>query len=85
MIPSVKFDFLNSHTRQSPFVTVSQKGKPLRITEIKGEGEGGRWTRSLQKMLDENQDLIQSILDYQSKSKMAECIQNQQILHWNLV
>uniref|UniRef100_A0A4X1SK46 SS18 N-terminal domain-containing protein n=1 Tax=Sus scrofa TaxID=9823 RepID=A0A4X1SK46_PIG len=36
-------------------------------------------------MLDENHDLIQSILDYQSKSKTAKCIQNQQILPRSLV
>ncbi|TNM86877.1 hypothetical protein fugu_007107 [Takifugu bimaculatus] len=36
-------------------------------------------------MLDENHHLIQCIMDYQSKGKLAECTQYQQILHRNLV
>ncbi|XP_006157778.2 calcium-responsive transactivator [Tupaia chinensis] len=36
-------------------------------------------------MLDENHQLIQCILDYQSKGKAAECTQYQQLLHRNLV
>lgn len=39
----------------------------------------------IQKMLDENGHLIQTIQDYQSKGKIQECIQHQQILHRNLV
>ncbi|KAM4737108.1 calcium-responsive transactivator-like [Anableps anableps] len=41
--------------------------------------------RTIQKMLDENHHLIQCIMDYQSKRKIAECTQYQQILHRNLV
>lgn len=39
----------------------------------------------IQKMLDENGHLIQTIQDYQSKGKAQECIQYQQMLHRNLV
>ncbi|KAM9855448.1 calcium-responsive transactivator-like [Aulostomus maculatus] len=41
--------------------------------------------QTIQKMLDENHQLIQCIMDYQSKGKTAECTQYQQILHRNLV
>ncbi|KAK6185911.1 hypothetical protein SNE40_008046 [Patella caerulea] len=40
---------------------------------------------TIQKMLDENNQLIQTIADYQSKGKATECLQFQQILHRNLV
>ncbi|KAI8519997.1 ss18, nBAF chromatin remodeling complex subunit [Branchiostoma belcheri] len=40
---------------------------------------------SIQKLLDENNQLIQCIVDYQNKGKAAECAQYQQILHRNLV
>ncbi|KAL3226044.1 hypothetical protein MRX96_025263 [Rhipicephalus microplus] len=39
----------------------------------------------IQKMLDENSQLIQAIVDYQNKGKASECLQYQQILHRNLV
>lgn len=39
----------------------------------------------IQKMLDENGHLIQTIQDYQNKGKVQECIQYQQILHRNLI
>jgi len=39
----------------------------------------------IQKMLDENSQLIQAIADYQNKGKATECLQYQQILHRNLV
>ncbi|CAG04083.1 unnamed protein product [Tetraodon nigroviridis] len=41
--------------------------------------------QTIQKMLDENHHLIQCIMEYQSKGKLAECTQYQQILHRNLV
>ncbi|XP_029689517.1 calcium-responsive transactivator isoform X7 [Takifugu rubripes] len=41
--------------------------------------------QAIQKMLDENHHLIQCIMDHQSKGKLAECTQYQQILHRNLV
>ncbi|CAL1534725.1 unnamed protein product, partial [Lymnaea stagnalis] len=40
---------------------------------------------TIQKMLDENTQLIQTISDYQMKGKSTECIQYQQLLHRNLV
>ncbi|XP_076337601.1 uncharacterized protein LOC143239878 [Tachypleus tridentatus] len=40
---------------------------------------------TIQKMLDENSQLIQAIVDYQNKGKASECLQYQQILHRNLV
>ncbi|XP_064409689.1 protein SSXT isoform X5 [Latimeria chalumnae] len=40
---------------------------------------------AIQKLLDENNHLIQCIMDYQSKGKTAECSQYQQMLHRNLV
>lgn len=39
----------------------------------------------IQKMLDENGHLIQTIQEYQNKGKAQECLQYQQILHRNLV
>lgn len=39
----------------------------------------------IQKMLDENGHLIQTIQEYQSKGKLPECIQYQQLLHRNLI
>nr|XP_051695608.1 calcium-responsive transactivator isoform X4 [Oryctolagus cuniculus] len=48
-------------------------------------GKGEVTQQTIQKMLDENHHLIQSILDFQSKGKTAECTQYQQILHRNLV
>ncbi|XP_038137720.1 calcium-responsive transactivator-like isoform X4 [Cyprinodon tularosa] len=41
--------------------------------------------QAIQKMLDENHQLIQCIMDCQSKGKTVECTQYQQILHRNLV
>ncbi|XP_015209318.1 protein SSXT isoform X6 [Lepisosteus oculatus] len=40
---------------------------------------------AIQKLLDENNHLIQCIMDFQSKGKTAECSQYQQMLHRNLV
>ncbi|XP_046550504.1 protein SSXT-like isoform X2 [Haliotis rubra] len=40
---------------------------------------------TIQKMLDENNQLIQTIIDYQNSGKAQECMQYQQILHRNLV
>ncbi|XP_074645544.1 uncharacterized protein LOC141901887 isoform X4 [Tubulanus polymorphus] len=48
-------------------------------------GKGPPNTQTIQKMLDENSQLIQTIIDYQSRGKAAECVQYQQILHRNLV
>ncbi|XP_076804121.1 uncharacterized protein LOC143448320 [Clavelina lepadiformis] len=42
-------------------------------------------SETIQKLLDENCHLIQCIADYQSKGKMQECAQYQQVLHRNLV
>ncbi|XP_051557310.1 protein SSXT-like isoform X4 [Myxocyprinus asiaticus] len=39
----------------------------------------------IQKLLDENNQLIQCIMDFQSKGKTAECSHYQQMLHRNLV
>lgn len=39
----------------------------------------------IQKMLDENAHLIQTIQDYQAKGQLMECHQYQQVLHRNLV
>jgi len=40
---------------------------------------------TIQKLLDENCHLIQCISEYQSKGKLQECSQYQQVLHRNLV
>lgn len=39
----------------------------------------------IQKMLDENAHLIQTIQEYQAKGQLMECHQYQQVLHRNLV
>lgn len=39
----------------------------------------------IQKILDENYQLIQAIVEYQHKGKMFDCIQYQQCLHRNLI
>lgn len=41
--------------------------------------------QTVQKILDENAQLIQAIVDYQNKGKAVECVQYQQLLHKNLV
>ncbi|XP_052012002.1 protein SSXT isoform X2 [Apodemus sylvaticus] len=48
-------------------------------------GKGEITPAAIQKMLDENNHLIQCIMDYQNKGKASECSQYQQILHTNLV
>ncbi|XP_038662129.1 protein SSXT-like isoform X2 [Scyliorhinus canicula] len=40
---------------------------------------------TIQKLLDENNQLIQCIVEYQNNGKTAECTQYQQILHRNLI
>lgn len=41
--------------------------------------------KHIQRLLDENGQLIQSIQEYQSKGKLQECIPMQTSLHRNLV
>ncbi|XP_070603767.1 protein SSXT isoform X2 [Erythrolamprus reginae] len=48
-------------------------------------GKGEITPAAIQKMLDENNQLIQCIMDYQNKGKTLECSQYQQLLHTNLV
>ncbi|XP_067887211.1 protein SSXT isoform X2 [Heterodontus francisci] len=48
-------------------------------------GKGEITPAAIQKLLDENNQLIQCIMEYQSKGKTAECSQYQQMLHRNLV
>ncbi|XP_042187738.1 protein SSXT isoform X4 [Callorhinchus milii] len=48
-------------------------------------GKGEITPAAIQKILDENNQLIQCIMDYQSKGKSAECSQYQHMLHKNLV
>ncbi|XP_062916421.1 protein SSXT isoform X1 [Mobula hypostoma] len=48
-------------------------------------GKGEITPAAIQKLLDENNQLIQCIMDFQSKGKSAECSQYQQMLHRNLV
>ncbi|CAH7092413.1 Ss18 [Phodopus roborovskii] len=48
-------------------------------------GKGEITPAAIQKMLDENNHLIQCIMDYQNKGKASECSQYQQMLHTNLV
>ncbi|XP_063293498.1 SS18-like protein 2 [Pelobates fuscus] len=40
---------------------------------------------NLERMLNENDQLIHCIVEYQNKGRAAECVQYQQILHRNLV
>ena len=40
---------------------------------------------TIQKMLDENTQLIQAVIDYQNQGEAKKCAQYQQILHRNLV
>ena len=48
-------------------------------------GKGEITPATIQKMLDENNHLIQCIMEYQNKGKTSECSQYQQMLHTNLV
>ncbi|XP_077126508.1 protein SSXT isoform X4 [Ranitomeya variabilis] len=48
-------------------------------------GKGEITPAAIQKMLDENNHLIQCIMDFQNKGKTSECSQYQQMLHTNLV
>ncbi|XP_056381783.1 SS18-like protein 2 isoform X1 [Hyla sarda] len=44
-----------------------------------------RWSRALHHLLEENDQLIRCIVEYQSKGRAAECSQYQQVLHRNLI
>ncbi|XP_037334245.2 calcium-responsive transactivator-like isoform X2 [Pungitius pungitius] len=55
------------------------------FTPARPRTKGEVTQQAIQKMLDENNHLIQCIMDCQSKGKTAECTQYQQILHRNLV
>ncbi|XP_019511708.1 PREDICTED: protein SSXT isoform X4 [Hipposideros armiger] len=48
-------------------------------------GKGEITPAAIQKMLDDNNHLIQCIMEYQNKGKTSECSQYQQMLHTNLV
>ncbi|XP_056912148.1 protein SSXT isoform X8 [Takifugu flavidus] len=55
------------------------------FTPHRQRGKGDITPAGIQKLLDENNQLIQCIMDFQSKGKTAECSQYQQMLHRNLV
>uniref|UniRef100_A0A8C2TE90 SS18 subunit of BAF chromatin remodeling complex n=1 Tax=Coturnix japonica TaxID=93934 RepID=A0A8C2TE90_COTJA len=57
----------------------------LPISAPRQRGKGEITPAAIQKMLDENNHLIQCIMDYQNKGKTSECSQYQQMLHTNLV
>ncbi|XP_053557447.1 SS18-like protein 2 [Bombina bombina] len=40
---------------------------------------------TVQRLLDENDQLIRCIVEYQNKGRAAECSQYQQVLHRNLI
>uniref|UniRef100_W5M1X5 Ss18, like 2 n=2 Tax=Lepisosteidae TaxID=7915 RepID=W5M1X5_LEPOC len=55
------------------FVPKKQRGKAQINHEI------------IQRLLDENDQLVRCITEYQQKGRATECVQYQQILHRNLV
>ncbi|KAM8945989.1 SS18-like protein 2 [Pelodytes ibericus] len=40
---------------------------------------------TVQRLLDENDQLIRCIVEYQNRGRAAECLQYQQVLHRNLI
>ncbi|XP_042573648.1 protein SSXT [Cyprinus carpio] len=52
---------------------------------LRQRAKGDITPAGIQKLLDENNQLIQCIMDFQSKGKTAECSHYQQMLHRNLV
>ncbi|XP_068724462.1 calcium-responsive transactivator-like [Montipora capricornis] len=57
----------------------------MSMTFVSGRQRQEPTQQTVQSLLDENSQLIQAILDYQSKGKAYECTQYQQLLHRNLV
>ncbi|MBN3309903.1 SS18-like protein 2 [Amia ocellicauda] len=55
------------------FVPKKQRGKAQINQEV------------IQRLLDENDQLVRCITEYQQKGRVTECVQYQQILHRNLV
>ncbi|XP_019361111.1 PREDICTED: SS18-like protein 2 [Crocodylus porosus] len=50
---------------------------------LRGKAEVNQET--LQRLLEENDQLIRAIVEYQSKGRATECVQYQHILHRNLI
>ncbi|KAE8608902.1 hypothetical protein XENTR_v10011654 [Xenopus tropicalis] len=50
---------------------------------LRGRGQVGEDT--VQRLLEENDQLIRCIVEYQNKGRATECSQYQQILHRNLI
>ncbi|KAM4614407.1 SS18-like protein 2 [Discoglossus pictus] len=50
---------------------------------LPGKGQGTEET--VQRLLDENDQLIRCIVEYQNKGRAADCAQYQQVLHRNLI
>lgn len=57
----------------------------MSMTFVSGRQRSEPTQQTVQSLLDENSQLIQAIVDYQSKGKAYECTQYQQLLHRNLV
>ncbi|XP_067055066.1 calcium-responsive transactivator-like isoform X1 [Acropora muricata] len=57
----------------------------MSMTFVSGRQRQEATQQTVQSLLDENSQLIQAIVDYQSKGKAYECTQYQQLLHRNLV
>ncbi|KAE8598626.1 hypothetical protein XENTR_v10016881 [Xenopus tropicalis] len=69
----------------APFVFFSSCIMSVAFAAPRQRGKGEITPAAIQKMLDENNHLIQCIMDYQNKGKTSECSQYQQMLHTNLV
>ncbi|XP_066492876.1 SS18-like protein 2 [Tiliqua scincoides] len=50
---------------------------------LRGKAEVNQET--LRRLLEENDQLIRCIAEYQNKGRAAECVQHQHILHRNLI
>ncbi|XP_060644439.1 SS18-like protein 2 [Anolis sagrei] len=50
---------------------------------VRGKAEVNQET--LRRLMDENDQLIRCIVEYQNKGRAAECIQLQHVLHRNLI
>ncbi|XP_061450384.1 SS18-like protein 2 [Rhineura floridana] len=51
--------------------------------KLRGKAEVNQET--LQRLLEENDQLIRCIVEYQNKGRAAECVQHQHTLHRNLI
>ncbi|XP_041078151.1 SS18-like protein 2 [Polyodon spathula] len=69
------FVFMNNHLKNMSIVFVPEK--------LRGRAQINQ--EIIQRLLEENDQLVRVIVEYQRKGRATECVRYQQILHRNLV